>query len=170
MVNTGLNRICSIAAFIAACSLSHASSREDNTIDEISVNRTPGKPLALDKKDGPAEQITAKREGERCLLIVSNNVGTFHEEKTSLDLEEWRELIAVVMREKLLNFRPQMEDGVVYDFGDCGFRIKAEHVVTEEWTKPIKNGHRPTVLFAHMAKLARKKIPQLRLYYLKPDL
>jgi hypothetical protein len=80
------------------------------------------------------------------------------------------ELIAVVMRERLLDFRPQMEDGVVYDFGDWGFRIKAEQLIAQEWTKPIKNDHRPTVLFAHMAKLARKKIPQFRLHYLTPDL
>jgi hypothetical protein len=90
MVNTGAHRICSIAAFIAACSLSYASSREDHTIDEISVYRTPGKPHAEDRKGEPGEQITAKREGERCLLIVSNNLGTFHEQKTSLDPDEWK--------------------------------------------------------------------------------
>jgi hypothetical protein len=155
---------------MVACSFLHASSREDEAIDEISVYRTPGKPHAEDRKGEPGEQITAKREGERCVLIVSNNLGVFHEEKVSLDLEDWRELIAVVRREKLLDFRPQMKEGVVYDFGVIGFRIKAEQLVTQEWTKDIRNGHRPTVLFQRLAKLAQKKIPQLHLYYLPPEL
>jgi major membrane immunogen (membrane-anchored lipoprotein) len=170
MVSNGTHRICSIAAFIAACSLSHASSKEDHIIDEISVYRTPGKPHALDKNGQPGEQITAKREGERCLLIVTNNLGTFHEKKTSLDPKEWKELVTVVMRNGLLDFRPEMNDGVVYDFGDWGFRIKAEQLVVHDWTKPIKNGRRPTVLFQHMAKLARKKVAQFPLHYLTPDL
>jgi hypothetical protein len=170
MMTTGACRICCIAALMAACSLSYASLSEDKTIDEISVFRSPGKPTPFVKQGQPGEQITAKREGRDFVLIVSNNVGIFHEEKASLDPDEWARLLALIRQQKLLDFQPQLQDGRVFDFGSEGFRIKAEHLVTQKWLKPLNNGHRPTLLFQRLAKLAKKKIPQVRLYYLTPDL
>jgi hypothetical protein len=72
--------------------------------------------LLRDRKKA-AEQITARREGEEYVLIVSRNVTVNLEEKAPLSEQEWEALTALVMEQKLLDYRPEAREGRVFDFG-----------------------------------------------------
>jgi len=143
-------------------------------VSRIEMHRTPGKPLQLFDPTKPAEAITARHDGARYELIVAVNVpregiGTYSESSAELSREDWDRLLALVQKQGLLRFKPDQEPGRVYDFGDLGFTIEGRSSNTQQWSKPIKNSAAPQVLMLQLARLARKKLPRIALYYFPPD-
>jgi hypothetical protein len=142
-------------------------------VREIGVERTPGKPLPFFEPDRPAEEVLAKKDGEKYVLSVRINVARpgvekFSEETAELTRKEWDSLIDIVSKEKLLDWKPDPKEGVVFDWGTAGFRIKADKDHAPTWTRPLKNGDGPEALSKRLASLARQKIGGLKLIYMAP--
>ncbi|HVE42591.1 MAG TPA: hypothetical protein VNM14_22115 [Planctomycetota bacterium] len=142
-------------------------------ITEIAAQRTPGKPLPFFEPDRPAEEVLAKKDGDKYLLSVRINVRRpsvekFSEETAELTRKEWDSLVDIVSREKLLDWKPDPKDGLVFDWGTAGFRVKADKDNAPTWTTPLKNGDGPELLSKRLASLARQKISGLKLIYMSP--
>jgi hypothetical protein len=142
-------------------------------VTEIGAQRTPGKPLPFCEPDRPAEEVLAKRDGEKYLLSVRinvkrPNVDKFSEESADLTRKEWDSLLDIISKEKLLDWTPDAKEGVVFDWGTAGFRIKSDKEIAPTWTKPLKNGDGPEALSKRLASLARQKISGLKLIYMNP--
>ena len=137
---------------------------------EIGVHRTPGKPAAYYVDNKPAEEIVAKKDGEKILLCVRVNIHRnplqgYTEKTAPLTAEEWKSILDLVAREKLLDWAPKEEEGQVADWGSSGFRIKGDKENAPTWTRPIRNGDPPAALSKRLAALAKEKVKDLPLHY-----
>jgi hypothetical protein len=134
---------------------------------EISVHRTPGKPMMFHERGKPAEEIAARQDGERYWIFVRVNVSRpnvekYTEEKAELTKEDWESIVKIVDENKLADWKP-MNQAKASDWGEAGISIYGKNV--QRWTGPIDNP--PDKLFQRLAELAKKKIEKLPLYYLK---
>jgi hypothetical protein len=140
---------------------------------EIGVHRTPGKPSIHYEQGKPAEEIVARKDGDKILLCVRVNIQRqglkgYTEETAPLTADEWAAIVKIVEREKLLEWTPQEQEGQVSDYGSQGLRIKTDKEHAPRWVRPILNGDRPNVLFKHLGGLAREKVKGLPLFYIGP--
>ena len=139
-------------------------------IREIGAHRTPGKPMTFFEPNRPAEEVVAKKEGDKFILSVRVNVprdgvGKYSEETAALARAEWDALLEIVAKEKLTEWKPDPAEGQVADWGSAGIHIKSDKEHAPTWTKPLKNEDGPTALSKKLAALARDKVKGLKLFY-----
>jgi hypothetical protein len=142
-------------------------------ITEIGAHQSPGKPMLYFEEGRPGEEILAKKNGDKIVLHVRVNcprdgVEKYTEETADLTPTEWKSLLEVVEKEKLLEWKPDFTGGQVADWGTTGFRITSDKEYAQKWWKPVKNGKEPAVLAKRLAALAQEKVKGLKLHYLKP--
>ncbi len=142
-------------------------------IRAVGAQRTPGKPMLFFEEKRPAEEIVAKKDGDKILLFVRVNVPRdgvekYTEESAELTRVDWDSLLEIIAKEKLLEWKPDFEGGQVADWGSMGFQITSDTEHAPKWTKPIKNGKGPDALSKKLAALARDKVKGLKLFYLAP--
>jgi hypothetical protein len=142
-------------------------------VTEVAVHRTPGKPMQFFEPNRPAEEILAKKEGDKLLLCVRVNVPrdgvkAYREERAELTPKEWASLLDIVSKEKLLDWKPEPEKGQVFDWGEAGIRITSDRENAHTWTAPLKNESGPAALSRRLAALAAEKVKGLKLFYLAP--
>lgn len=147
-----------------------ALAADDSDITEVSAHRTPGKPMMFFDNAKPAEEVAAVREKDGFALVVRVNVPRdgvtkYTEERAPLAADEWKELLAIVADEKLLDWKPELEKGQVFDWGSEGFAIRGKKENSQGWSQPVANGAGPRKLSAALAALVKKKTMKLRLFY-----
>jgi|SRR6185295_6013590 len=142
-------------------------------VSEVGVQRTPGKPMQFFEDHRPAEEIVARKDGEKLVLCVRVNVPRegvkkYSEETAALTPKEWESILEIVGREKLLDWKPDPKGERVFDWGSSGLRVKSEKENAHIWTEPLKNGEGPAALSKRLSSLAAEKVKSLKLYYLAP--
>jgi hypothetical protein len=139
---------------------------------EVSVGRTPGKPMALPKPDEPAEQVAARKTKKGFELVVTRNVGMDAKDYTQKTVEltaaEWEAVLAVVEEHGLRTWKPKPSSGKTFDWGEARLSVKTSKAThAQKWIKPLDNDSAADALFKHLAKLSKAKVEKTQLYYLK---
>ena len=160
------------AAFAAPPALNREA---DNRmpIDSISVFASTGKPSVVFDPAQPHEQITARRDGDRYILIVGvnvprDNVSAYREETATISADEWNAIVDVVARYDLLNFSAHKPRPPIYDYGTYGFSIVGEQSNRQTWDAPLENSEGPLALARLMGQMTQEKVTAMRLYHLVP--
>ena len=158
---------------LSACTSGQESTptAPEPAIVEVSVGRTPGKPMEFVKPHEPAEHIQARRAAQGYELVVTRNVGSQEQDyvqtTVALAAEEWEQILELVADEGLRTWKPKPSSGQPADWGEARLGVKTtegEHA--RSWIKPLDNAGPADALFLHLAKLARAKVKRPPLYYM----
>ena len=155
-----------VGGFVGSCSSTQSSTVE--SITEVSFFTTPGKPMMSPyDSQKPAEEIIAKRSGfEYSLTVCINSPADYSTQTARLTQNEWDSIITIVKQYHLIDFVPIPYPQNAIDFGARGFSIQGMKWIERNWGSPLENEDGPTILATMLARLARKRIPQLHLNFL----
>jgi hypothetical protein len=145
---------------------------DDSDVTEVSVHSTPGKPMMFFDNAKPAEEVAAVRgkDGAFTLVVRVNvpraGVTKYTEETADLTKDEWNDLMKVVTDKKLLEWAPEEQKQIVYDYGNNGFAVRGKKENVRDWGWPIGNYDAPRALFDALGALVKKKMMKLTLSYI----
>ena len=139
---------------------------------EVTVHRTPGKPLRSFEPGRPAEEVVARREAQGPVLIVRVNVAregihAYTERRAPLSENEWQEIAGIVEANHLLDWSP-VPSRPTPDWGSAGFSLRDGEQRDHTWNAPLRNGDAPARLAGYLARLAAARVPELPLLHLAP--
>ncbi len=123
-------------------------------------------------KGRPREELIAKKEGEKVLLlarIAAEKGGEAIEGKAVLTDAEWRSILKVVADQKLLEWKPEPGPRAT-DTPVKGFAVKGKAENAKSWDYLIQNEGGPKTLMQLLASLAagKKDLEKVPLRDLRP--
>jgi hypothetical protein len=136
----------------------------------VSIDTTPGKPMARAVPNAPAEQIIVQPDKGQVHITVIRNVEKLDGGTATLTEKEWAEIERTVAEHHLAGWEARPTHQQAFDYPTTRLAVMGNPLPgnVQQWSEPVEGLEHPMALLHLLARLARDKVKSPELHYLTP--